>query len=51
MPNVFFPPLARRLWQFIRRTPLVGVEAAREKLLRALEAGRDPTVGSTLGLK
>ena len=34
-----------------RRTPLVGVEAARAKLLRALEAGQETTVGSTLDLK
>ena len=34
-----------------RRTPLVGVEAARAKLLRALEAGQDTTAGSTLDLK
>jgi mono/diheme cytochrome c family protein len=34
-----------------RGTPLVGVEAAREKLLHALEAGQGTPAGSTLDLK
>jgi hypothetical protein len=34
-----------------RRTPLVRVQAAREKLLSDLQAGRGTAVGSSLGLK
>jgi hypothetical protein len=34
-----------------RRTPLVGVRAAREKLLSGLKAGQGTAAGSTLSLK
>lgn len=34
-----------------RRTPLVGVQAAREKLMNSLKAGRGTTPGSSLDLK